>query len=100
MPPRAALLADFAARYVWWREERAPSEHRIIAQVMNFGTYDDIRRLEAAYGPQELRAVMLRAQPGWIGARWGEFWRGRVAFAGAEAIPEARPGRTFDAPAV
>jgi hypothetical protein len=37
MPSRPALLASFAARYVWWREERAPSEERIIAQVMNFG---------------------------------------------------------------
>ena len=65
---------------------------------MNFGTYDDIRRLEAALSPQELRAVMLRAQPGWIGERSWEFWRGRLAFAGAGAIPEAPPRRAFDAP--
>jgi hypothetical protein len=97
MSPRPALLADFAARYVWWREARAPAEERIIAQVMNFGTYDDIRRLEAAYSPRELRAVMLRAQPGWIGARSWDFWRGRLAFAGAEPIPQGPPRRTFDA---
>jgi len=97
MTARSALLADLAARYIWWRDENAPSDDRIIAQVMNFGTYEDIRRLEAAYGPDELRAVMLRAQPGWIGERsWG-FWHGRLAFAGAGPIPEAPPRRTFDA---
>lgn len=95
-----ALLADFAARYIWWREAHAPSEERIIAQVMNLETYEDIRRLETAYSAEELRAVMLRAQPGWIGERsWG-FWRGRLTFAGAGPLPEAPPRRTFDAEGV
>jgi hypothetical protein len=97
MTTRPALLTDFAARYIWWRDEHAPSDDRVIAQVMNLGTYDDIRRLEATYGPYELRAVMLRAQPGWIGERsWG-FWRGRLLAAGAGPIPEAPPRRSFDA---
>jgi hypothetical protein len=97
MTAPSALLADLAARYIWWRDKNAPSDDRIIAQVMNFGTYEDIRRLEAAYRPDELRAVMLRAQPGWIGERsWG-FWHGRLEFAGAGPIPQAPPRRTFDA---
>jgi len=100
MPSRPALLASLAARYIWWREEPAPSEDRVIAQVINFGAYDDIRRLEAALSPQELRAVMLRAQPGWIGERSWEFWRGRLAVAGAGPIPAAPPRRRFDARAV
>ena len=97
MTPRASLLADFAARYVWWRDETPASEDRIIAQVMSIGTWDDIRRLEAAWSPDELREVMLRAQPGWIGAPSWDLWRGRLLAAGAGAIPEAPPRRWFHA---
>jgi hypothetical protein len=97
MNDRSNLLADLAARYIWWRDEHAPSDDRIIAQAMNFGTYDDIRRLEAAYSPGELSAVMLRAQPGWISERSWEFWRGRLLVADAGPIPKAPPRRSFDA---
>ena len=97
MTVRRDLLADFAARYIWWRDEHAPPDDRVIAQVMNLGTYEDIRRLEDAYSPDELRAVMLRAQPGWIGERSWAFWLGRLASAGAEPIPAAPPRRAFDA---
>jgi hypothetical protein len=64
---------------------------------MNFGTYDDIRRLENAYRAEELREVMLRAAPGWINERSWEFWRGRLSFGGAGSIPEAPPRRSLDA---
>jgi len=37
MPSRADLHADFASRYIWWRDEAPPSEDRIIAQVMSIG---------------------------------------------------------------
>jgi hypothetical protein len=97
MTSHAPMLAELAARYIWWREDRAPSDERIVAQVMNLGTYDDIRRLEEAFGPEDLRAVMLHAQPGWIGERSWEFWRGRLQFAGAMPIPETPPRRSFDA---
>ena len=96
MRPDPALLADLAARYIWWRDAQPPSDDRIIAQVMNLGTYDDVRRLEAAgYAPQELRAAMLRAQPGWISARSWSFWRARRARAGGGQLPEAPPRRSF-----
>ena len=100
MPDRFTLLADFAARYIWWRDdEHPPSEERIIAQVMNLGTYDDIRRLEAALGPDELRGVMLRAAAGWISDRSWDFWRGRLRHAGAGPIAEKAPRRVFHAEA-
>jgi hypothetical protein len=51
MSSNSNLLRDLSARYIWWRDQYAPSEDRVIAQVMNLGTYDDIRRLEATYGP-------------------------------------------------
>jgi hypothetical protein len=95
MTARTSLLADFAARYIWWRDESPPSEDRIIAQVMSIGTWDDICRLEGAYSAEELREVMLRAQPGWISAQSWELWRGRLRAPGAGAIPEEPPRRSF-----
>jgi hypothetical protein len=89
------LLAEFASRYIWWRDTEPPSEDRIIAQVMNMGTFADVRRLEAAYAPQKLRDVMLRAQPGWIAPRSWSFWRARLSEAGGATIPEAPPRRAF-----
>jgi hypothetical protein len=96
MPLPPDLLRDLAARYIWWRDENAPSEDRIIAQVMNIGTYDDIRRLEAACTPGELQEIMLNAQPGWISARSWEFWRGRLRARGVDGhIPDKPPRRSF-----
>jgi hypothetical protein len=65
-PTRADLLRDLAARSIWWRDEHAPSDDRVIAQAVDLGTWADIRRLEATHGADELRAIMLRAEPGWI----------------------------------
>jgi hypothetical protein len=95
MTTHTDLLRDFASRYIWWRDETPPSEDRVIAQVMSIGTWNDIRRLETVYTPEELREVMLRAQPGWISEQSWELWRGRLRAAGAGAIPEAPPRRSF-----
>jgi hypothetical protein len=95
MDTHAHLLRDFASRYVWWRAEDPPSQDRVIAQVMSIGTWDDIRRLEAAYSPDELRDMLLRAQPGWMSERSWELWRGRLRAAGAGPLPERPPRRSF-----
>jgi len=99
MNSRAELLAEFAQRYVWWADDGGPSEERIIAQVMNVGTYDDIRRLERAFDADALRRVMLQAQPGWISERSWDFWRGRLRLRGDPAISQAPPRRSFGAAA-
>jgi hypothetical protein len=95
MPPDPALLAEFASRYIWWRDAEPPAADRIIAQVLNLGTFEDVRRLEGAYAPQALRGVMLRAQPGWISPRSWSFWRARLAQRGCAPLPQAPPRRAF-----
>jgi hypothetical protein len=96
MPLPPDLLRAFTTRYIWWRDDHPPSEDRIIAQVMNMGTYDDIRRLEAVCTSSELQQLMLRAQPGWISARSWDFWRGRLRARGVDGqIPEKPPRRSF-----
>jgi hypothetical protein len=92
-----AVIAEFGRKYLWWEPigGQPHSEHRIIAQTMNFGTYDDILLLEQTVGKSRLVEIMLRAEPGWISDRSWEFWRGRLSFATGAAIPDKAPRRPF-----
>ena len=67
--------------------DETPSENRIIAQTMNFGTFYDIVILEQTVGKNRLVEVMLRAEPGWLSDRSWEFWRGRLSLAAGGVIP-------------
>jgi hypothetical protein len=92
-------IAEFGRKYLWWEplDGQPHSEDRIIAQTMNLGTYDDILLLERTVGKSRLVEIMLRAEPGWIGDRSWEFWRGRLSFATGAAIPDKAPRRSFHA---
>jgi hypothetical protein len=94
---RERAISALAGKYLWW-PAFSPGGHgplRQVAQVMNLGTYDDIRGLEGILTPTELADVMRRAQPGWFDARSWSLWRGRLNAAGEGVIPENPPVRTF-----
>ncbi|TPQ32401.1 hypothetical protein C2U70_22045 [Bradyrhizobium guangdongense] len=93
------LIDSLGRKYLWWRpvDGQAFPDDRIIAQVMNLGTYDDILALETAFGQARLAAIMVHAGPGWFNDRSWEFWRGRLTFAIGAAIPARAPRRAFDA---
>lgn len=101
MTNRAAnhLIEQLGQKYFWWQPADGGtfSEDRIIAQVMNLGTYDDILLLESMLGRPRLTEVMLHAEPGWISDRSWEFWRGRLSLATGAVIPVRAPRRAFDA---
>lgn len=94
---RDALIARFGDKYLWWKPvgDAPHSEDRIIAQTMNFGTYDDILALEDAVGRDRLVEIMRRAQPGWLSDRSWEFWRGRLSYANGAEIAARPPRRAF-----
>ena len=95
----ATLIAEFARKYIWWAPigDQPHSEERVIAQVMDLGTFDDIRRLEKTVGYDRLADVMLRAAPGWLSYRSWEFWRGRLSRALGKSMPDKPPRRSLDA---
>jgi hypothetical protein len=97
LPPD--LAAELESRFFWWEPVglQSRSYARILAQAMNLASFDDVRRLEKTLGPCRLAEAMLEAEPGWIGERSWEFWRGRLALATGRAIPDAPPRRSFDA---
>jgi hypothetical protein len=91
-----ALIAEFDRRYMWWRPIGGGphTRERVIAQVMNLGAYEDIRRLERMLGREALGEVIRNAAPGWFTPRAWEFWRGRLSAAGIEIAPTP-PQRSF-----
>jgi hypothetical protein len=91
------LIAELEHKYLWWEPVGGEPhlEYRIIAQAMNFGTFDDIRQLEKTLGPERVAEVMGQAEPGWIGDRSWEFWRGRLSRVLERAMPEQAPRRSF-----
>lgn len=99
--PSAAesLIEELGRKYLWWEPVGAQphSEERVVAQAMNLGTFDDIRRLETTLGRARLADVMLQAAPGWFSDRSWEFWRGRLGRALGKALPEEPPRRLLHA---
>jgi hypothetical protein len=85
-----ARIGELGRRYMWWQpvDGGRHSYERIIAQAMNLGTFDDIRRLEDIIGPARLADVMLQAAPVWISDRSWEFWRCRLSLALGTELPE------------
>jgi len=94
----SALIDTLGRKYLWWRPvDGSPfPEDRIVAQIMNLGTYDDVLQLEEALGSARLADVMLHAEPGWFSDRSWEFWRGRLSFATGVELPDKAPRRAFD----
>jgi hypothetical protein len=96
---RADLISELEKRYFWWEPvgEQPRSEARVLAQVMDLASFADIRMLETVIGPERLIEIMRHAEPGWIGKRSWELWRGRLALATGQALPEEPPRRTLHA---
>jgi hypothetical protein len=95
------LIAELRSKYIWWEPigDEPHAGERVIAQAMNLGTFEDIRRMERTLGSERLADVMLRAAPGWLSERSWEFWRGRLSFALGKPMPEKPPRRSFHAAA-
>jgi hypothetical protein len=95
----AELAIELESEFFWWRPVGSgPRSHaRILAQAMDLASFGEARRLEKILGPHRLAEALRKAEPGWISERSWEFWRGRLALATGQAIPDAPPRRSFDA---
>jgi hypothetical protein len=101
-PVPADLISELECKYFWWDPvgSKPRSESRILAQAMDLADFADIRRLETIVGPDCLADIMLNAQPGWLGERSWELWRGRLSLATGRKIPEEPPQRSLHAAAL
>jgi hypothetical protein len=91
------LISELERKFFWWDSVSGPrSDDRVLAQAMEFVSFEEVRRLEDRLGPHRLVEVMRNAAPGWISDRSWEFWRGRLAYVTGAQIPEEPPRRSFD----
>lgn len=72
---REELRRD-AARYLWWErpDEALRRPVRVIAQVMNIGDFEDVRRMMTVLGVDEMKNVLLHAEAGWFNERSWSYW--------------------------
>jgi len=94
--PSPVLVERMAQRYVWWQPSEASlaDSLRVIAQVMDVGTLEDIQALAGAVGRDTMIEVLKHAQPGWFRPRSWAFWHsalGRTTAGRIPPIPSRRP---------
>lgn len=89
-------LQALAAKYIWWQTPRDAARwpRRVVAQVMDLGTYADVRDLERTAGAEVLAEVIRHAEPGWFSPRSWHFWHRRLGLAKGGNVP-ALPVRRF-----
>jgi hypothetical protein len=82
-------LRPFATRCVWWKsaEEATQYPKRVVAQVMNIGSFEDIQRLEEVVGEQGLRLVLSPAEAGQFTARSWHYWHYRLGLSHPGEVP-------------
>jgi hypothetical protein len=83
------LLLELAARYNWWQspEVAVKFPERIVAQVMNLGSFEDTRRMAEELGEDCLRAVLEHSEAGQLNARSWRYWHYRLNRAEPDQVP-------------
>ena len=60
---------------------------RIIAQVMNIGSFEDVQQLAEMAGEERLRKVLTQAEIGQFNARSWSYWHYRLDLAEPGEVP-------------
>ena len=77
LSPSQVSFLSHASRYIWWKapEESLRYPQRIIAQVMNIGTWEDLCKLSRLFSQEMLRDVLNHAETGQFSAKSWHFWQ-------------------------
>ncbi|MBV1707851.1 MAG: hypothetical protein KGQ37_11665 [Hyphomicrobiales bacterium] len=84
-----SLLLRLAGTYIWWKtpSDAVAYPERLLAQVMDMGSWDDVEALEAAMGDDGLRAILRHSGAGWFSEKSWAYWHYRLGLASAERPP-------------
>lgn len=82
--------------YIWWKkpDETLKYPDRLIAQVMNMGTFKDVGYLVDLVGEDVLREVLFHAEVGQLNAKSWCYWHYRLTDIGLDEVPPM-PVRRF-----
>ena len=69
-------LAELAERYIWWQSaaETLLRPERLLCQLMQFGTDDDVRTARTLLGDEAFRDALRSAPPGVLDDKSWNFW--------------------------
>lgn len=83
------VLERLARKYLWWMKPQqvVKNPDRLIAQVMNLGTFEDARLVEATLGKDRLRRVVRDAAPGQFDEKSWAYWHYRLDLAEPDRVP-------------
>jgi len=62
------ILRAMAARMIWWQppEVSLKDTRRLVAQVMNRGSWEDVKFCQRQFGLAAFRDALEHAEPGWF----------------------------------
>jgi hypothetical protein len=85
-------LEEVARRLVWWRapEEALADPRRFVAQVMVYGTAEDVMATQARFGESDFRAVLADPPPGLFDRRSWAYWHAVLGLGQPTTPPPAR----------
>ena len=86
-----ALLA-LARHLFWWKtpEEALTNQNRFLAQVMTYGTWQDILEARQHFGEPAFRAVLQQAPPGVFDKRSWTYWHHALHLAPVPPLPQRK----------
>ncbi|MDR3155020.1 MAG: hypothetical protein LBW85_12330 [Deltaproteobacteria bacterium] len=85
-----------ATIYVWWENSSKAFNdiNRILTQVLNFGTFEDLKLMFALFSKSELTEVLDKAEAGYFNQRSWNFWNIYIRGCSLNDIPPI-PKRNF-----
>ena len=96
-PEKLHGLANFTS-YIWWKTPQDALKYpdRLIAQVMNIGTFEDVCRLIELVGESALLQVLQHAEAGQFNERSWAYWHYRLTDIGVGQVPPMPVRRYHD----
>lgn len=82
-------LIELAERYTWWLgpEDALEYPQRVIARIMDMGTFEDIHELVAIVGETSLRQALKSAEAGQFRPRSWSYWHYLLNGLADDALP-------------
>ena len=82
-------LLPLARKYIWWipPEYAVQDRRRLIAQIMNIGTYADVEALRAELGDDALKHALQTARAGEFSERSWYYWHLTLGLATPHKVP-------------
>jgi hypothetical protein len=83
-------LEQWARTYVWWQppEETLQNAERLLVQLMQLGTWSDVRAARRRFGDEAFKAALQHAPPGVLDERSWNYWHHFFGLLPVPPLPE------------